>query len=45
MNTKNILEISFFIYLIVTLPFGIINRGMKAFLIGQFLLLKYKVNM
>lgn len=45
MNTKHLLELSFFIYLIATLPFGFANRAIKAFLMAQFLLLKYKLNL
>jgi len=44
MNTKHILEIAFFVYLVATLPFGFMNRAVKAFMIAQFLLLKYKLN-
>lgn len=42
-ETKSILEIAFFVFLLLTLPFDF-GRIIKLFLMGQFLLVKYKVN-
>lgn len=43
-EAKAKLEIAFFVFLLVTLPFDLGGRLIKLFLIGQFLLVKYKVN-
>jgi hypothetical protein len=43
-ETKAKLEIIFFLFVLVTLPFDFGGRIIKLFLIGQFLLVKYKVN-
>ena len=43
-EAKAKLEIAFFVFLLVTLPFDLGGRLVKLFLIGQFLLVKYKVN-
>ena len=43
MHSKHILEISFFVYLLLTFPLAP-SRAIKAFVIAQLLLLKYKVN-
>jgi hypothetical protein len=34
----------FVVYLIVTLPFDFLGRVVKVFLMGQLLMLKYKMN-
>lgn len=43
-ETKAKLEIIFFIFILVTLPLDFGGRIIKLFLMGQFLLVKYKVN-
>jgi hypothetical protein len=41
---KGRIEIFFFIYLVLTLPFDFMGRAIKAFLIGQFLFIKYRIS-
>lgn len=41
---KGKLELIFLIYLIATLPFDFMGRLIKIFLLGQLLIMKYKVN-
>lgn len=43
-ETKGILEIIFFIYLVLTLFFNLMGKIIKVILIGQMLLMKYKLN-
>ena len=38
------LEIFFFIYLIFSLPFDLMGRGIKCFMMAQFLMIKYRIN-
>ena len=38
------LEIFFFIYLLLSLPFDLLGRGLKCFIMGQFLFIKYRIN-
>ena len=38
------LEIFFFLYLVFTLPFDLMGRGLKCFIMGQFLFIKYRIN-
>ena len=38
------LEIFFFLYLLFSLPFDFLNRGLKCFVMGQFLFIKYRIN-
>lgn len=41
---KSRLEIFFFLYLIFSLPFDFMSRGIKCFMMGQFLMVKYRIN-
>lgn len=43
-ETKAKLEIIFLVYLILTLPFDFFGRAIKVFLLGQLLIVKYKMN-
>lgn len=43
-ETRAKLEIIFFVYLVVTLPFDFFGKAIKLFLLGQLLILKYKMN-
>lgn len=44
MEGKAKLEIVYFIFLICTLPFGFMQRLMKVFILGQYLLMKYRIS-
>ena len=43
-KTKGILEIIFVVYLVVTIFLDFFNRIIKIFLLGQMLIMKYKIN-
>ena len=38
------LEIFFFLYCLFSLPFDFMGRGLKCFVMGQFLFIKYRIN-
>ncbi len=38
------LEIAFFVYLLLSLPFDLMGRLIKLFMIGQYLLIKYRIS-
>lgn len=44
MEGKAKLEICYFIFLILTLPFGFMQRLMKVFILGQYLLMKFRIS-
>lgn len=44
MEGKAKLEIVYFIFLICTLPFGFMQRLMKVFILGQYLLMKFRIS-
>lgn len=44
MEGKAKLEIIFFLYVLITLPLDLMGRLVKVFLMGQFLLIKYKIS-
>ena len=43
-ETKGILEIIFLVYTCVTIFFDLFSKGIKIFLMGQMLLMKYKIS-
>ena len=44
MEGKCRLEIFFFVYLLLSLPFDLVNRGLKCFIMGQFCFIKFRLS-